>query len=335
MNTQSIKLAVSMLALSLSAISFAQDDSDIYNADGRTELKKVPTNVPVIQVKPDFVLTAKLPIVPEKLAVFTVVPVNPTTIDPANNPVANAFGFKSVAKKQYVNSKKSISVLHTDSSNRTLELFDSGAVFFKNPTLLDETSPDLLASLQLDRSAAQKYFADKARSFLAENKLSSSSLVLRNVTFGDLTAYSTKTRTQTSKVIAATANFRRALNGFPTWGPGSTTRVYFDTKGISGFYNASPTLKAGEVVPVIKPEAAVERYIAAGAPSTLLRLHAGVVYKVDIKKVELVYFVDASNSAQKTVAPQYLISGMFYGRDVSSGEKTDLANEFNWLLPAI
>jgi hypothetical protein len=335
MNIQLIKLAVSMLALGFSVITFAQDDSDIYNADGRTELKQTPRNIPVIQVKPDFVLTAKLPIVPEKLAVFTVVKVNPTTIDLATNPVARAFGFKSVTKKQYINSKKSLSVLHTGGANSTLELFDSGAVFFKNSTLLDETSPDLLASLQLDRTTAQKYFAEKAKSFLAENKLGSSSLALRNVTFGDLTAYSTKNRTQTSKVIAATANFRRALNGVPTWGPGSATRVYFDTKGVSGFYNASPNLTPGEVLPVVKPEAAVEKYIAAGAPSTLLRLHSGSVYKVDIKKVELVYFVDASNSAQKTVAPQYLISGMFYGRDVSSGEKTDLANEFSWLLPAI
>jgi len=138
-----------MLALGFSAITFAQIDGDIYIADGRIEKKVEPINVPAIQVKPDFVLTAKLPTVPEKLAIFTVVPVNPTVIDPATNPVGSAFGFKSVEKKEYVNSKKSLSILHTDSDNRTLEFFDSGAVFFKNPTLLDETSPDLLTSLQV------------------------------------------------------------------------------------------------------------------------------------------------------------------------------------------
>lgn len=336
MKTQLIKMAASVLAFSISTIVFAQTqtDKDVYNNDGINKVKTPPREVPVISVKPDFILTAKLPSVPESLAVFNVVALNPANIDPAATPVGRAFGFKSVAKRQHINSKKSVSVLHTDANNRTMELFDSGAVFVKNETLLDETSPDLLTSLKLDRESAKKYFAEKARSFLSDTKLVASSVTLRDITFGDLSIQSVKSRLETNKVIAAAANFRHTLNGIPAWGPGAATRVYFDTKGVSGFYSAAPVLKQGETVRTIKPEAAVEKYIAAGAPSTNIRLHSGVVYKVDISKVELVYYIDASNSAQKTITPQYLISGQFYGRDLS-GEKTDVASDFSYLVPAI
>ncbi len=334
MKTKFIQLAASVLALSVSTGAFAQTDNDVYNNDGVNKVKVPPRDVPVISVKPDFVLTAKLPSVPESLTVFNVVAVDPTTIDPSATAVGRAFGFKSAAKKQHVNSKKSVSVLHTDANNRTLELFDSGAVFVKNETLLDEASPDLLASLKLDRETAKKYFAEKSRSFLSETKLVSSGITLRDITFGDLSVQSVRSKLETKKVIAAAANYSLTLNGIPAWGPGAATRVYFDTKGVSGFYSAAPTLKQGDIARVIKPEAAVEKYIAAGAPSTNIRLHTGVVYKVDISKVELVYYIDASNSAQKTVAPQYLISGQFYGRDLS-GEKTDVASDFSYLVPAI
>lgn len=334
MKTQFIQLAAGLLAMSVAGITFAQTDKDVYNNDGINKIKVPPKEVPVIPVKPDFVLTAKLPVVPESLAIFNVVTVNPANIDPAVTAAGRAFGFKSAVKKQHVNSKKSVSVLHTDANNRTLELFDSGAVFIKNETLLDEASPDLLATLKLDRESAKKYFAEKSRSFLSETKLAGTGVTLRDVTFADLTAQSLRGGVETTKVIAAAANYAITLNGIPAWGPGAATRVYFDTKGVSGFYNAAPGLKQGEAVRVIKPEAAVEKYIAAGAPSTNIRLHTGSVYKVDIRKVELVYFIDASNSAQKTVTPQYLLSGQFYGRDLS-GEKTDVTSDFSWLVPAI
>ncbi len=334
MKTQFIQFAASLVLMSSVSLVFAQTDTDIYNNDGIKSIKTPVKEVPVISVKPDFVLTAKLPIVPEYLAVFNVVSVDPTQVDPATTLAGRAFGFKSVSKKKYVNSKKSVSVMHTDLNNRTMELFDSGAVFIKNNTLLDEAGPDLLSNLNLDRESAKKYYAEKAKDFLAQTKLGDDNLSLREITFGDLTIQKVKSGVETKKVIAAAANYGISLNGVPTWGPGSATRVFFDSKGVSGFYSAAPNLKQGRTVALVKPEVAVQKYISAGTPSTLIRQHVGVVYKVDIKNIDLVYYLDSSNSSQQLVTPQYLISGEFHGQDLS-GEKSNLTSEFKWLMPAI
>lgn len=315
--------------------SFAAEDHDDYRFDGEEPKKEVPKDIPNIKVNPDFKVLAELPQVPSLLPVYHVKGIDPTSIDPRKNHIAQVFDFDAEDMGVDKNADGVVSVMFTDAKRRSLEFFSSGAAFFMNEELFSERSPDMLRSNKLSQKSAKESYKEKSWEFLTKNELVNPGMVFKDVSFSKVQQYSIKDQKETSKVIGAAAHYGYELEGIPAWGPGAKTTVYFGPEGISGFYNAIPSLETAGESKTIKPERMLEQYISSGKPQTLLRVHSGVVEQVVIESVELVYYVDAGNKPQERVTPHYLISGLFYGSDLASRDKGLIETEFKWLASAV
>lgn len=318
-----------------SAYTGAAEDSDVYKNGGNEVKKEAPKDIPNIKVNPDFKVLAEMPQVPSILPIYKVEGIDPTAIDLPNNHLSQVFDFNAEDKGVDKNTDGVMSVMFTDTNKRSLEFFSSGAAFFMNEELFSEHSSDLLRENHLSQESAKEMYKELSWEFLNKNDLVNSGMVFNNVSFMNIQQFSIKDNKESSKVVGAAAHYSYELSGVPAWGPGAKTTVYFGPEGITGFYNAIPKLDVVGEGKTLHPKKVVDKYISAGQAQTLLRLHSGVVEQVIIESVELVYYVDAGNKAQEVVTPHYLISGMFYGNDISSSEKGMIETEFQWLTSAV
>lgn len=326
----------SAVAVSGASVNSYADDPDVFNADGSVaEARKPPTDVPVVDIKPDFKVIADLPVVPGDLPVYRVIPVDPQKINPSRDALGRIFEFKPEKSGSDKAGDGTVSVMYTDGQNRSLEYFSSGAVFYMEEQLFDERADDYLKKLGADRNGAKKQLSREAMGFMKQNGLMQDNMKFNGVSFMDVSAISVKSRRESNKVVGAAAHFGYELNGIAAWGPGAKTTLYYGENGITGYYDAMPAMKAEGQAKTVDPEIALKQYVEAGKAQTLYRLYSGAVEQVVIEKIELVYYVDAGNRTQKTVEPHYLISGTFYGQDLSGNGAGSTENRFVWLQNAV
>ena len=336
MSARRFLLPVTLTAMMLGMAAYAEDTDAIYgDGDGTTkDPAQVKGTVPQIDLEVSYKVIAKLPEVPAALPTYLVKPVDPTAIDPRREPVAQAFGFEPKSRDTDRADDGALSMMLTDSDQRSIEYFSSGAVFYMERQLFSEHADDLLAGQKLERDSATRLYASQAGEFLKGHGLARGGMYLKDVSFVEVKSMERGGKLENVKTVAAAAHFGHRLDGFPAWGPGAKTTVYFGPNGISGLYDALPDLARGDMVEVRPAEKALADYIASKSPQTLYRLHTGAVNQVVIQQVELVYYVDAGNRNQQVVSPYYLIQGTFYGLDVSSEKGGENQAEFVWMEPA-
>ena len=155
MNKVMLKLlSVTTLTVALAAANAYASDPDRYKADGlSSESKKVKVDVPKVNISPDFRVTAKLPVVPSELPIYSVIPQDPAKIDVNRDKLARYFEFAPTKKGEDVASDGTKSLMYTGSDNSSMEYFSSGAQFYMKEQLFDERAPDLLRKTGIDKQA--------------------------------------------------------------------------------------------------------------------------------------------------------------------------------------
>jgi hypothetical protein len=316
--------------------AYAEDPDPVYgNGDAaKKDPSSVVGTIPQIDLKFDYKVSALLPKVPASLPTYLVQRVDPTSVDPSRDPVAQAFHFEAKARGTDKSEDGASSMMLIDADHRSLEYFSSGAVFYMEQELFSERADDILAAQKLDRDSAAKRYAEQANELLTRHGLARKGMYLKDVSFTEVKSMGYQDRVETVKTVGAAAHYGYNIGKIPAWGPGAKTTVYFGPNGISGFYDALPDLVPAKEVGIRSATSALQSYMEQETPRTLYRLHTGAVHLVDIEQVELVYYVDAGNRNQHEVAPYYLIQGTFYALDVSSEKGGENQAEFVWLEPA-
>jgi hypothetical protein len=293
----------------------------------------------------DYIVLAQMPDVPDQVNLHRGIKVNiRDTAYISGHSVNKAFAFKESQSSKDLRARGMIyssgedsaeSLISADGNGRSIEYFDSGAVKYMEEDIFSEKQPDLLASQNLKAAAAKSVFAEAATSFIKANNLYNNAIFLKNVSFAKLEEYDVASRQVVgSKIVGAMVHFGYKIDGIKAYGPGSEVKVIFgDGNSVVGYIDAIRGHEAVGNVSLKDPQDAVEDYIQYGEPKTLLRSGAGIVKKVLIDTVELVYYLKPVSVQQDEIRPHYLISGLFTCVDPTSNEKHDV--EFEWLEDAV
>jgi hypothetical protein len=248
--------------------------------------------------------------------------------------VSKTFDFVGVSSKKYQPESGVKTMMLYDDGNRTMEYFENGAVFFQGGELITEKGEDFLKTQGLTNSDAKEVYAELATEFLSENSLLKKGMYRDRVSLATTTIYDVATRKIIEeKVTNLAVHYGYEIDGIKAWGPGAKAIVFYGNKGdIQGFYSAIRDYAPLRSVGVKAPQNAVRNYMAYNEPKTMMRTFIKDVTSIDIKKVELVYYMAAASETQDVIAPKYLLSGTFTGTD-ESGNQNDV--EFNWLEDAV
>ncbi|MED5198426.1 MAG: hypothetical protein VYB51_01365, partial [Gemmatimonadota bacterium] len=298
---------------------------------------------PKIDVLPTFSVSAKMPDVPATLMSLKVIPHDPMKGSSVQTQLVNHLSFEARTMGVDEDRAGTAAVMYTDAEGRSMEIFRSGALFYMEEELFSEKASDLLGSLRLDRDSAKKHFSAKAGDFLGEIGAAQRGHFLKDVSFAEVKTMQRDSQSDEEvKVVAAAVQYGLEIGGVPAWGPGAKTTAYFDTEGITGFYDATRKFEAGEEVKLLSPAEAVSSYIKGDVPRSILRQHTGVVDNAVIEDVSLVYYMDAGNRDQEIIDPHFLIQGTMYGgnpgpdsADPRKGSKNAEPAPFMWLERAV
>jgi hypothetical protein len=278
-----------------------------------------------------------MPKVPGNVNVHKSIPVNVLdSASIANNNVAKAFSFtESERGPVFQSSAAAESVMTMDAKGRSIEYFSSGAVVYMEGDIFSEKAPDLLASSGLRTKDAKATFSREAMKFLTTNNLAKNTTYLREVSFATLQEYDVASRKVVDrKVVGAAVHYGYTIDGIKAYGPGAKVSVLFGSdKRIIGYFDTLRQHKPAHSVALIDPQEAVDRYISYGEPKTLLRAGGGVVKKVHIESVELVYYLDAASKKQDEIRPHYLFRGRFVCENPDDSEL--LPVQFEWIEDAV
>jgi hypothetical protein len=222
-----------------------------------------------------------------------------------------------------------------DGNGRFIEYFGSGAVKYMEEDIFSEKQPDLLASQNLEAEAAKTVFAKAAVNFLRANNLLKDTMFLKDVSYAECEEYDVASKQIVDrKVVGAMVHFGYKIDGIKAFGPGSEVKVIFgEGNNIVAYIDALRGHQADSCVSLKTPKEAVEDYINYKEPKTLLRSGGGIVKKVLINSVELVYYLKAASEQQDEISPHYLIAGLFSCEDLISNEMLDV--QFKWLEDAV
>ncbi len=316
MNTRNSQFSAALSALMISFAAQANDpDAAIGQGDAYT---KDPGAAFVNEIKLDveYQIQARLPKVPASLPGYQVIGVDPHAIQPDKEAVGRAFNFQPEKRTADKKADGSSSVMYTDAEQRSLEYFNSGAVFYMVEDLIPEHAEDLLASQKLDPASGKKLYAEAAANFLKTHGLDSAGMKFKDVSFAQAKSMHYKDKYETVKTVAAAAHYGHWINGIEAWGPGAKTTLYFDGQGVNGYYGAMPDLKPVKEVGLVSPEEALKSYMNNRTPRSLYRLETGAIDTVVVEEVSLIYYVGPGNGNQQEVLPYYLLRGHFQGPDL-------------------
>jgi len=338
-------ITVSLLCASLLlTMGQASEDTDIENtrsiknlAETRVdEIKKVEN----VKYKINTNLSEERPSLP----IYKV-----NMVDVKNNnkieKIEAIFDFTAQKSKIYTSRNNSLSKMITDNKGRSIEYFDSGAIFFNKDSINPKKSKDILQANGLTKKTAKDFYSKKAEIFLSKNNLLQENMFVKRVTFETFQKISLKEVenfkkginpiTKNAKIIGAAVHFGYKIGNIPTWGAGSETTVYFDQDGISGYFNQIRDFsenKNGKEYNLISEKEAVKNYTSNKQAKNLLRATPMITKKVIIDNVQLVYHLKAVNKIQNKIEPKYLITGTLMGINLKGKE---VKSEFKWLEDAI
>jgi hypothetical protein len=314
-------------------------DADDFLAPTGNEVKdplELRYRVPEIELRVRYDIQAKLPKAPASLPTYRPVPVDPAAVKLSRDPVAQAFDFDPVDSRADKSDDGASSVLYTDQQGRSIEYFSSGAVFYQLPTLFAEDGADVLKGM--DTKSAEHYYGEQADELIRKHALLGGQWARKGVSFMRVQAAEYAGRDAKGAVRThtpgAAVHYGLSIDGVPAWGPGAKTTVYFADGQVSGYFNALGALQAGKSVDLLSAQSALENYTANKTPKNRLRSYSGEISQAVVEDVQLVYYVGPANSTQGSIAPHYLISGHFVGKD-TLGDGSELRTEFQWLEPAV
>ncbi len=338
------KIAISLLATSLliSTQSFSESnfsenfsDADELKSTGefnkRKNMDDLKASIPDIKLNIDYEVNAEMPEYISNLPVYGASNVNLNKLN--TDKMASIFEFDLSNYKHQKKDDQIVSTMFTDKQQRSLEYFRSGAIFFSKSSLIPEDVGDLLEAKRFDKKSARLFYQEKASDFLKKNALYRDNMYFKDISFATLKTQNREQKTESSKIIAIAVNFGTTLEGVKTWGAGSKVTLYFNEKGMTGYYSALRNLEPIKEIKLIEPKQAVEKYTSYKSPKTLFRSATGIVRQVVIDQVELVYPLKSGNEDQKEITPHYLISGKFIGEDANNGKTIE--SDFSWLESAV
>ena len=341
--TTSIICATLMLT-----VAGASEDSDIINASNSVESIKSLSEAEPKSVKKlskvEYNIKVELSDNQPRVSSYFANITNVKEIN-INSKIAKIFKFDTIKKDIVKSSNDSLlSLITLDKKGRSIEYFESGAVFFSNKTLIPENSEDILKLKGLDKKSAKEFYQEKATKFLKEHKLLKEGLEFKNLSFATVQKLNIDDVQNLQKgikpnkeqrIVGVSANYRYSINGIPTWGPGSELKVYFDKNGVSGYFDQIRTLLSttkGISHKLISQKEAVERYTSKENVKNLLKTEPIITHRVNVEDAKLVYYMDGVDKEQREIKPHYLISGKLIGEDLDGKEK---AVEFQWLESAV
>lgn len=337
-------IATSLICVGLLFVAAnASEDTDI-KIDTQRDIRSIKDVTPIVRVKApkvEYQVEADLSTESISLPIYRANIVDINRND-KNDKIADIFRFDAEKEDFNKNSYGVSSRMITDKDGRTIEYFDSGAIFFSKENLVPEKSEDILSLNGLDKESAKKIYQEMATNFLGEHGLLREGSQFANVSYATVQRIEQQDVNdlkkgiqpdQKAKVVAIAVHFTQNIKEIPTWGAGSHTTVYFDESGISGYFDQirefSQVEKSNKEL--ISSAEAVERYISNESPKNLLRTAPIKIEKVTIKNVKLVYHLDAVNKPQEEIKPYYLITGVFEGENFEG----DLQEaKFEWLESA-
>jgi hypothetical protein len=339
-------IATSIICASLLLVTVnASEDSDITNKTyGYDEIKTIKDIKPSIKVKTphvEYIVDAELSYQNPILPVYRADILDSREVA-TNQKIASIFDFETDVESINKSKDGLSSILTKDKRGRTIEYFNSGAIFYSNGNLVPEKSEDILKSKKLDKKSAKSFYQDIATNFLEENKLFKDGIKFKDVSYATIQKIEQQDvdnlkngikPTQKGKVVGVAVHFSYDIDGIPTWGAGSQRTVYFNESGVSGYFDQLRSFSKGDKNSrkLISSVEAVNRYRENKTPKNLLRTTPIVIEKVDIKDVKLVYHLDSVNKSQEEIKPYYLITGTFIGEDFEGVEQEVT---FKWLESA-
>lgn len=337
----------------ISVVASAAADNNIAGASSASEIASNPVRQPSQNIKAagyqledaDYVVSAQMPDVPDTANLHRAITVNVRdTAYISDHIVAKAFSFQESQRSKGLRAQGRIfspggdaveSVITADGEGRFIEYFGSGAVKFMEEDIFSEKQPDLLAAQKLGTKSAKSVFAVAAMDFLTANNLQKNAIYLKDVSFAKVEKYDVASKQVVdSKVVGVTVHFGYKIDGIKAYGPGAKVNVIFgEGNRVVGYIDALRDHQSVSSVLLKAPQDAVEDYIHYGEPKTLLRSRGGIVKKVLINSVELVYYLKSISAQQDEIRPHYLIAGLFTCEDPISNETHEV--KFEWLEDAV